>query len=94
MTSTHIAITHNTHTTRSQSSSVQTNSSMQVDAHNTVMEMKKLAIFHICALPQLYVEVGPPPGKIFWIRALHILVIIYLACMDRALRNMSPCNIY
>ena len=29
---------------------------------------KKLVIFHICALPQLYVKVGPP-GKIFWIRA-------------------------
>ena len=27
--------------------------------------MKKIVIFHICALPQLYVKVG----KIFWIRA-------------------------
>ena len=23
--------------------------------------MKKIVIFHICALPQLYVKVGPPP---------------------------------
>ena len=26
----------------------------------TLLEMKKLVIFHICALPQLYVKVGPP----------------------------------
>ena len=25
-----------------------------------LLEMKKLVIFHICALPQLYVKVGPP----------------------------------
>ena len=34
-----------------------------------LLEMKKLAIFHICALPQLYVKVWPPPPpprKIFW----------------------------
>ena len=30
-----------------------------------LLEMKKLAIFHICALPQLYVKVGPPPWKNF-----------------------------
>ena len=34
-----------------------------------LLEMKKLVIFHICALPQLNVKVGPPPGKIIWIRA-------------------------
>ena len=40
-----------------------------------LLEMKKLVIFHICALPQLYVKVGPPPppGKIFWIRACTVL---------------------
>ena len=42
-----------------------------------LLEMKKLVIFHICALLQLYVKQNqsylrldpPPPGKIFWIRA-------------------------
>ena len=41
-----------------------------------LLEMKKLVIFHICALLQLYVKqnqsylrLDPPPGKIFWIRA-------------------------
>ena len=29
-----------------------------------LLEMKKLVIFHICALPQLYVKVGPPLEKI------------------------------
>ena len=30
---------------------------------------EKKVNFHICALPQLYVKFGPPPGKIFGIRA-------------------------
>ena len=36
---------------------------------------EKIVIFHICALPQLYVKQNQsylrldPPGKIFWIRA-------------------------
>ena len=44
-----------------------------------LLEMKKLVIFHICALPQLYVKQNqsymylrldpPPPRKFFWIRA-------------------------
>ena len=28
-----------------------------------LLEMKKIVIFHICALPQLYVKVGPPLEK-------------------------------
>ena len=28
-----------------------------------LLEMKKLVIFYICALPQLYVKVGPPLEK-------------------------------
>ena len=28
-----------------------------------LLEIKKLVIFHICALPQLYVQVGPPLEK-------------------------------
>ena len=30
-----------------------------------LLEMKNIVIFHICALPQLYVKVGPPPLEKF-----------------------------
>ena len=48
-----------------------------------LLEMKKSVIFHICALPQLYVKVGaPPPGKFFWIRACMVSGYVGYMCLS------------
>ena len=70
--------------------------------------MKKIVIFHICALPELYVKqnqsylrLDPPPGKIFWIRACYILISnskisLFLVCKTFAssFQKQQKCNIY
>ena len=57
--------------------------------------MKKIVIFHICALPHLYVKVGTPPPDNFFsgsapvidftIVEMSIFYILHMLCKDECI---------